>query len=131
MDFKNKSITVDNVTSTDVNKAIQRSLTKAIARHGLGLYVYAGEDLPESKKREAEEAVAVIVKNLKEEIDACETLEELSLLSESKQFKAETDKLKGNDLKEVRAYYGRHNKVLKENFEKDGHATQFNDSVGG
>lgn len=47
MDFKNKSIPVENVTSFDVNKAIQRSLTKAIARHGLGLYVYAGEDLPE------------------------------------------------------------------------------------
>lgn len=47
MDFKNKSIPVDNVTSFDVNKAIQRSLTKACARHGLGLYIYAGEDLPE------------------------------------------------------------------------------------
>lgn len=47
MDFKNKSIPVDQVTSFDVNKAIQRSLTKACARHGLGLYVYAGEDLPE------------------------------------------------------------------------------------
>ena len=30
-----------------MNKAIQRSLTKACARHGLGLYIYAGEDLPE------------------------------------------------------------------------------------
>ena len=47
MDFKNKSIPLANVTSFDVNKAIQRSLTKAIARHGLGLYIYAGEDLPE------------------------------------------------------------------------------------
>ena len=47
MDYKNKSITVENVTSFDVNKAIQRSLTKACARHGLGLYIYAGEDLPE------------------------------------------------------------------------------------
>ena len=47
MDFRNKSIPLDAVTSTDVNKAIQRSLTKAIARHGLGLYIYAGEDLPE------------------------------------------------------------------------------------
>ncbi len=130
MDYRNKSITVDDVTSTDVNKAIQRSLTKAIARHGLGLYVYAGEDLPESKKKEVEEAVAGIVKNIKEEIDACETLEELSLLSESKEFKAETDKLKGNDLKDVRLYYGKHNKVLKDNFEKDGYATQFNDSIG-
>jgi len=49
MDYRNKSITVDNVTSFDVNKAIQRSLTKALARHGLGLYIYAGEDLPEGE----------------------------------------------------------------------------------
>lgn len=65
MDFKNKSIPVENVTSYDVNKAIQRSLTKAVARHGLGLYIYAGEDLPEGekeseaeKKPEAEKTVA-------------------------------------------------------------------------
>ena len=47
MDYKNASIPADKVTSFDVNKAIQRSLTKAVARHGLGLYIYAGEDLPE------------------------------------------------------------------------------------
>jgi hypothetical protein len=47
MDYRNKSIPLDSVTSFDVNKAIQRSLTKACARHGLGLYIYAGEDLPE------------------------------------------------------------------------------------
>ena len=50
MDFRNKSIPFENVTSMDINKAIQRSLTKACARHGLGLYVYAGEDLPEGEK---------------------------------------------------------------------------------
>lgn len=50
MDFKNRSIPADMVTSFDVNKAIQRSLTKAVARHGLGLYIYAGEDLPEEEK---------------------------------------------------------------------------------
>ena len=50
MDFKNKSILLENITSFDVNKAIQRSLTKACARHGLGLYIYAGEDLPENEK---------------------------------------------------------------------------------
>lgn len=50
MDFKNKSIPREHVTSFDVNKAIQRSLTKACARHGLGLYIYAGEDLPETEK---------------------------------------------------------------------------------
>lgn len=55
MDFKNKSILLENVTSTDVNKAIQRSLTKACARHGLGLYIYAGEDLPEEERKAQEE----------------------------------------------------------------------------
>lgn len=52
MDFKNRSIPADAVTSFDVNKAIQRSLTKAVARHGLGLYIYAGEDLPEGEEPE-------------------------------------------------------------------------------
>ena len=58
MDFRNSAITLDKVTSTDVNKAIQRSLTKAAARHGLGLYIYAGEDLPEeeAEARKKEEA---------------------------------------------------------------------------
>lgn len=50
MDFRNKSIAADKVTSFDVNTAIQRSLTKACARHGLGLYIYAGEDLPEDEQ---------------------------------------------------------------------------------
>lgn len=48
MDNRNKSIPLSAITSFEVNKAIQRSLTKAVARHGLGLYIYAGEDLPES-----------------------------------------------------------------------------------
>lgn len=65
MDYKNKSIPVENVTSYDVNKSIQRSLTKACARHGLGLYIYAGEDLPEedenaTKKPKADSSVEKI-----------------------------------------------------------------------
>lgn len=47
MDYRNASIPVEKLTSYDVNKAIQRSLTKACARHGLGLYIYAREDVPE------------------------------------------------------------------------------------
>jgi hypothetical protein len=50
MDARNRSIPTKDVTSFDVNKAIQRSLTKACARHGLGLYIYAGEDLPEDEE---------------------------------------------------------------------------------
>ncbi len=58
MDHRNNSIPAEKVTSFDVNKAIQRSLTKACARHGLGLYIYAGEDLPEDDKTEPEPAPA-------------------------------------------------------------------------
>ena len=50
-----KSLQVSAITSWDMNKAIQRSLTKALARHGLGLYIYAGEDLPEAGDAPAEQ----------------------------------------------------------------------------
>lgn len=52
MDHRNKSIALNAIDSFAVNKTIQRALTKAIARHGLGLYIYAGEDLPETVKEE-------------------------------------------------------------------------------
>lgn len=54
MDNRNRSIPASDVTSFDANKAIQRSLTKACARHGLGLYIYAGEDLPEGAEKPQE-----------------------------------------------------------------------------
>lgn len=50
MDYKNKAVPLEQVEAMAVNKTIQRCLTKAIARHGLGLYIYAGEDLPESEQ---------------------------------------------------------------------------------
>ena len=53
MDYRNQSIPLENVRSTDGNKTVQRSLTKACARHGLGLYLYSGEDLPDSAERPA------------------------------------------------------------------------------
>lgn len=60
MDYRNLSIPLERITSMDMNKAIQRSLTKAAARHGLGLYIYAGEDIPlseaEAKELEKEQA---------------------------------------------------------------------------
>ena len=70
MDFRNNSIPLDTVKSTDVNKAIQRSLTKACARHGAGLFVYAGEDLPESEREAREEkTVKDNAEKQKEELD--------------------------------------------------------------
>lgn len=69
MDYKNKSIPADLVTSFDVNKAIQRSLTKALARHGLGLYIYAGEDLPEIETERITPKEAMVLKKVIDEIE--------------------------------------------------------------
>mgnify|MGYP003341526355 CR=1 FL=1 len=44
MDYRNKAI--PNPDAFAVNTAMQRCLAKAIALHGIGLYIYAGEDLP-------------------------------------------------------------------------------------
>lgn len=50
MDFRNNAIKIEDVNMMDINKAIQRCTVKAIALHGLGLYIYAGEDLPEEQQ---------------------------------------------------------------------------------
>ena len=50
MDARNAALPIEKVTSFDVNKAIQRSTTKAIGLHGLGLSIYAGEDMPDDEK---------------------------------------------------------------------------------
>jgi hypothetical protein len=89
MDFKNRSIPLEGVTSMDVNKAIQRSLTKACARHGLGLYIYAGEDLPEDENAVKENAEAVGKAKLKaieekmKSVDAPATAEQLAYIKEN------------------------------------------------
>lgn len=77
MDFKNKSIPLNAVTSFDVNKAIQRSLTKAVARHGLGLYIYAGEDLPEEAKMQKAEKESAMEDQAVNEMMAATSNEEI------------------------------------------------------
>lgn len=56
LDHRNKPIQQPN--AFDINTSIQRCLVKAIALHGLGLYVYAGEDLPPDVKAEQEDGSA-------------------------------------------------------------------------
>lgn len=58
MNYQNKSIPLDKVTSFDVNTSIQRAITRCIARFGLGFYIYAGEDLPPEEN--AERAAALL-----------------------------------------------------------------------
>lgn len=50
MDFRNKSIPLDKMTSFDVSKTIQRATAKAIAMHGLGLSLWTGEDIPSEEE---------------------------------------------------------------------------------
>jgi hypothetical protein len=59
LDYRNKPIATPN--SFDVNTSIMRCLVKAIAMHGLGLYIYAGEDTPPDEVR-TEEPEKKIVK---------------------------------------------------------------------
>ena len=86
MDFKNKSIKLEQITSFDVNKAIQRSLTKAVARHGLGLYIYAGEDLPEDaepKEKKLTNREKVIITAKERGIDVKELAKDYNLSSKT------------------------------------------------
>ena len=56
MDHRNKPIT--NPDAFQVNTAIMRCMTKALALHGLGLHIYAGEDLPMGEAETKEETKA-------------------------------------------------------------------------
>jgi hypothetical protein len=69
MDYRNKAI--PNPDAFAVNTAMQRCLAKAIALHGIGLYIYAGEDLPQ------EDAEPVDVNSLVEAIGLCTDMEQL------------------------------------------------------
>jgi hypothetical protein len=45
MDNRNQSVL--KPTSTQINSTLMRCLTKNLAMHGMGLYIYAGEDIPQ------------------------------------------------------------------------------------
>ena len=73
MDFRNKAIL--NPDAFAVNTAIMRCMTKALSLHGLGLYIYAGEDLPEGDSG-SDVDVGAMIDHLAA-IDAASTMEEL------------------------------------------------------
>jgi hypothetical protein len=73
MDFRNKAIL--NPDAFAVNTAIMRCMTKALSLHGLGLYIYAGEDLPEGESSSDIDVNAMI--DHLAAIDAASTMEEL------------------------------------------------------
>ena len=77
MNPQNKAI--DNPDAFAVNTAMQRCLVKAIALHGLGLYIYAGEDLPPEGDDPMPELDPVLVA----QFEGAESIEALATLWES------------------------------------------------
>ena len=92
LDHRNKAI--PNPDAFQVNTAIMRCLAKCIAMHGLGLYIYAGEDLPEGnapditpiiRKLEESKNVAELQSNWKTAYQSLQSLPDaLKLANEAK-----------------------------------------------
>ena len=74
LDAKNKAI--ENPNSFSVNTAIMRCLAKCIAIHGLGLYIYAGEDLPEAEREEMDAEIDA-------KLAVCTSVDALTILFKS------------------------------------------------
>lgn len=81
MDHRNKAI--QDPDAFAVNTAIMRCMTKAISMHGLGLYIYAGEDLPEVDEGEREECRRAWIDARKHEIANAKTKGELKQIMAS------------------------------------------------
>jgi len=50
--MNNNNQPIANPDASNVNKSMQRCLVKAIALHGIGLYIFEGEDIPEEDEQE-------------------------------------------------------------------------------
>lgn len=93
MDHRNKAI--KNPDAFAINTATMRALAKAISMHGLGLYIYAGEDLPEQDDKAKKELHS---------IGAVVTDEKAAELDEVALYMIDCHK-NGNDLDAIRVYY--------------------------
>ena len=87
MDLKNNAVHLSMITSTVVNKALQRAFVKACARHGLALYIYSCEDLPEDKR--------INMANLIKEANRVKTSDDLSA--------AEFDRMKNGIIEYIKS----------------------------
>lgn len=98
--------TVDAADMFDVNKTIMRCLVKNLAMFGLGLYIYAGEDLPEVI--EDEKTIAAKNVQLTTQIEECVSEKALEVIyKQNKALICKTPELldlittKGRELKGV------------------------------
>ena len=67
----NKNQPLKNPNVFDINKAMQRCFAKAISMHGLGLYVYRGEDLPPSSEADSEAMYEEFAHRYEQDQHAC------------------------------------------------------------
>ena len=98
MDYRNKAI--PNPDAFAVNTAIMRCMTKALALHGLGLYLYSGEDVPEEGRSVVITPTQGAMDNIPpEEVQYLQEMAmELIAMCEQGDPKAAWDKLEGENL---------------------------------
>jgi hypothetical protein len=98
MDYRNKAIL--NPDAFAVNTAIMRCMTKALALHGLGLYLYSGEDVPEEGRSVVITPTQGAMDNIpQEELQYLQEMAmELIAMCEQGDPKAAWDKLEGENL---------------------------------
>lgn len=109
---KYKEIQVQAATMFDVNKTIMRCLTKNLAMFGLGLYIYAGEDLPEDMRSDDDK-----IAEIKKLIQETNTDTKKFLYSMGVKFKRElgsVDELKGEEIDVALGKIKEKQKALKE-----------------
>jgi len=101
MDYRNKAIL--NPDAFAVNTAIMRCMTKALALHGLGLYLYSGEDVPEEGDK-SEKIIISPTQGAQDNIpiEELQYLQEMAMeliaMCEQGDPKAAWDKLEGENL---------------------------------
>jgi hypothetical protein len=100
MDHRNKA--VENPDAFVVNKNMMRCLVKAIACHGLGLSIYAGEDLPQEEPKPKPLDVSAVLKAMEGAKDAT-TLEKFynSAIARASDEQKEIINFTYNNLKEI------------------------------
>jgi hypothetical protein len=101
MDYRNKAI--PNPDAFAVNTAIMRCMTKALALHGLGMYLYSGEDLPQEGDK-TDKVIITPTQGAQDNIppEELQYLQEMAMeliaMCEQGDPKAAWDKLEGENL---------------------------------
>ena len=104
LDGRNRPILAPN--AFEINSSIQRCLVKAIALHGLGLYIYAGEDLPQVNLEATPPEPINPVTNIKDFTPSPPPMKAGNLTASQQAQIKKLAKDVGTELKRVLAYFG-------------------------